>query len=206
MKSIKGFVMDDMWGHILMSGPDIRGYINGDMYQTVEERHKYCQGIFTVYPHMMLNNFTHWLWEDNAPKPYQNFMDPSVQALQSKVFPILRQAFESGISSEERGALFIPLFASVIPKHILTGFYDYMFMGQPDFKDITAFWPTVEPILNLVARMLHMVYDSSQAISVEEKVEVFLFLGTRYPYLLLKRWYDWQFGTEKTEMPPPPLS
>ena len=32
----------------------------------------------------------------------------------------------------------------------------------------------------------------------------FLYLGARYPFLLVKRWYDWQFGKDKMEMPPPP--
>ena len=202
MKSIKEFVMSDMWGHILMSGPDVRGYIEGTMYKTAEEQHKYCQGIMTVYPHMMLANFTNWLWPEGAPKPYQSFMEPSVEALQAKVFPVLEQAFAPGLSQEQRGDLLIPLFTDVIPKHVLTGFYDYMFMGQPDCKDIATFWPTVAPVLNLTARILKAAYGPDMP--TEEKAEAFLFLGTRFSYLLLKRWYDWQFGAEKMEMPPPP--
>ncbi len=41
-------------------------------------------------------------------------------------------------------------------------------------------------------------------VSREEQAEIFLYVGTRYPFLLLKRWYDWQYGEEKMELPPPP--
>lgn len=204
MKSVRDYIAQDMWGHILMSGPDIRGYITGQMYPTPQEQHNYCQGIFTMFPHMMLGNFSRWLWEEGAPKDYQAFMTPSVQALQDKVFPVLEAAFQPGLTQLRRGELLIPLLTQVIPKHILTGFYDYMFAGQKDYQDISTFWPTVEPILQLTARMLKAAYDPSAEMSPEEKAELFLFVGTRYPYLLLKRWYDWQFGVEKMEMPPPP--
>ena len=93
MKSVRDYIAQDMWGHILMTGPDIRGYLSGEKYPTVAEKKGYCQGIFTMYPHMMLGNFTRWLWEDGAPKPYEDFMSSSVEALSSKVQPVLEQCF-----------------------------------------------------------------------------------------------------------------
>lgn len=204
MKSVKDFVMDDMWGHVMMTGPDIRGYLSGEKYPTLEEKKQYCQGILTMYPHMMLGNFSRWLWDGNPPKDYGVFMEQSAKALQSKVFPVLDQAFQPEISLSQRGALLVPLLTGVIPKHVLTGFYDYMFAGQKDYQDISSFWASAEPILSLTARMLRAAYDPDQQMSTEEKTEVFLFVGTRYAYLLLKRWYDWQFGEEKMEGPPGP--
>ncbi len=128
MKSIRDYIAQDMWGHILMSGPDIRGYILGEKYPTTQEQHQYCQGIFTMFPHMMLGNFTRWLWEAQPPKDYSVFMETSAQALQAKVFPVLEEAFAA--EGEARVEKLIPLLTDVIPKHILTGFYDYMFSGQ----------------------------------------------------------------------------
>lgn len=204
MKSVRDYIAQDMWGHILMTGPDIRGYISGEKYPTPAEKKAYCQGIFTMYPHMMLANFTGWLWEAQPPKSYEEFMDSSVQALQSKVFPVLEQCFDQDHprSQTERGELLIPLLTDVIPGHVLTGFYDYMFAGQPDYKDIMEFWPKVKPILELTARNLRWAYSETEPMTMEQRQEVFLFVGTRMSYVLLKRWYDWQFGEEKMEMPP----
>jgi hypothetical protein len=199
--SIRDFIFQDMWGHILMSGPDITGYLSGEKYPTAAEQESYCQGIFTMFPHMLLSGFTRWLWTQ-PPKDYSAFMEPSVQALQAKVFPVLAECFQGGLSQSQRGEKLIPLLTEVIPKHVLTGFYDYMFAGQPDYKDICDFWPQVQPILDLTARGLRAAYDTPMPLG--EKQELFLFVGTRMPYLLLKRWYDWQFGPEKLEMPPPP--
>ena len=94
MKSVRDYIAQDMWGHILMTGPDIRGYISGEKYPTVSEKKAYCQGIFTMYPHMMLGNFTAWLWESGAPKPYKDFMSSSAEALSSKVQPVLDACFD----------------------------------------------------------------------------------------------------------------
>lgn len=105
MKSVRDYIAQDMWGHILMTGPDIRGYLSGEKYPTVAEKKDYCQGIFTMYPHMMLGNFARWLWEDGAPKPYEDFMSSSVEALSSKVQPVLEQCFDENhpLSQPERG-------------------------------------------------------------------------------------------------------
>ncbi len=204
MKSVRDFIASDMWSHILMSGPDVRGLINGTKYPTLPEQEEYCQGIFATYPHMMLGNFNRWLWDDGSPKDYNAFMQSSVQALQSKVFPVLKQAFQPEVSRQERGEMLIPLLTDVIPKHVLTGYYDYMFASRPDYKDISDFWPKIEPVLHLTARMIRTAYDPAVEMPTAEQEEVFLFVGTRYAYLLLKRWYDWQFGEDKMEMPPPP--
>ena len=161
MKSVRDYIAQDMWGHILMTGPDIRGYLSGEKYPTVAEKKGYCQGIFTMYPHMMLGNFTRWLWEEGAPKPYEDFMSSSVEALSSKVQPVLEQCFDENhpLSQPERGELLIPLLADGIPKHVLTGFYDYMFAGNPEYKDILDFWQCMEPILSLTARNLRWAYS-----------------------------------------------
>ena len=39
------------------------------------------------------------------------------------------------------------LLTRVIPQHILTGFYNYMFEGAEDYKDIADFWKEVQPLL-----------------------------------------------------------
>lgn len=206
MKSVRDYIAQDMWGHILMTGPDIRGYISGEKYATVAEKKAYCQGIFTMYPHMMLGNFTRWLWEDGAPKPYKDFMTSSVEALSSKVQPVLEQCFDENhpLSQPDRGEKLIPLLTQEIPKHVLTGFYDYMFAGKPEYKDILDFWKGMEPILSITARNLQWAYGETNPMTMEQRQEIFLFVGTRMSYLILKRWYDWQFGEEKMEMPPGP--
>ena len=38
MKSVKGYVMEDMWGHNLMSGEAIKGCVTGETCKTVEEK------------------------------------------------------------------------------------------------------------------------------------------------------------------------
>jgi hypothetical protein len=133
-------------------------------------------------------------------------MDASAPQLQAQVFPVLERVFDEAepLPESQRGALLIPLLTDVIPKHVLGGFYQYMFAGTEDYKDIAAFWPTVEPLLQLTARSLALAYDDDAPLPLEEKAELYLFIGTRLPFLLIKRWYDWQFGKEKMEMPPPP--
>ena len=201
MKSVKGYVMDDMWGHNLMSGDAIKGCVTGETCKTAEEKLGYCQGIFTVFPHMMLANFSRWLFEDGMPKDYGAFMEPSVQALQAKVFPELDKYFKAELSEEEKAEIMVTLLTQVIPQHVLTGYYDYMFAGQEGYKDISEYWAEVKPLLGMTAQLIKA---ACTAMSVEEKAEAFLYAGARYPFLLVKRWYDWQFGKDKMEMPPPP--
>lgn len=200
MKSIRDYIAQDMWGHILMSGPDIRGCVSGTMYQTLEEKLQYCQGIMTVFPHMLLGNFSRWLWESQPPKEYETFMDSSMGSLQKQVFPILDSYF-LGEGDTDKGAIMAALLTDIIPKHMLTGFYQYMFSGTPEYQDISAYWDKVEPLLALTARMIRCAFSPQDPCSVNEKEELFLYLGTRLPYLLLKRWYDWQYGEEKMQMP-----
>lgn len=206
MKSIRDFIAQDMWSHILMTGPDIRGYLSGERYPSPKDKEKYCQGILTVYPHMMLANFSTWLWDGNPPKGYSTFMDSSVKALQSKVFPTLAQCFdlEESISEAERGDKLIPLLTDVIPKHVLTGFYDYMFSGEPNYQDISEYWIGVQPLLDMAARNLKWAYSQEGLSNPAQRQEVFLFIGTRMAGYILKRWYDWQYGEDKLETPPGP--
>ena len=201
MKSVKGYVMDDLWGHNLMSGDAIRGCVLGTTCKTPEEKKGYCQGIFTMFPHMMLANFSRWMWEGEMPKDYNAFLQPSVEALQAKVFPQLDKVFDGTLTEEEKAGIMVELLTEVIPQHVLTGFYDYMFAGSPDYKDIALFWPEVKPLLGMTAALIKAAYSD---MTPEEKAEAFLYLGARYPFLLVKRWYDWQFGKDKMEMPPPP--
>ena len=201
MKSVKGYVMDDLWGHNLMSGDAIRGCVLGTTCKTPEEKKGYCQGILTMFPHMMLANFSRWMWEGEMPKDYNAFLQPSAEALQAKVFPQLDKYFDGSLTEGEKSAIMVELLTEVIPQHVLTGFYDYMFAGSEDFKDISLFWPEVKPLLGMTAALIKAAYSD---MTVEEKAEAFLYLGARYPFLLVKRWYDWQFGKDKMEMPPPP--
>ncbi len=199
MKSVKGYIMEDMWGHNLMSGDAIRGCVTEQT--SPEAKKEYCQGIFTVFPHMLLGNFSRWLWGEDAPKDYQRFMEPSVQALQAKVFPELERCFDGSLSGPETAEVMVSLLTEVIPKHVLTGFYDYMFAGQPDYRDISGFWLQAQPLLGMTAALIRAAYS---AMTQEEKAEAFLYLGGRYPFLLVKRWYDWHYGKEKMEAPPGP--
>ncbi len=201
MKSVKGYVMDDMWNHNLMSGDAIRGCVLGTTCKTPAEKKDYCQGIFTMFPHMLLANFSRWMWEGESPKDYGMFMDPSAKALQEKVFPELDRYFDGDLSGEEKAALMQELLTNVIPRHVLTGFYDYMFAGQEGYKDISDYWQEVAPLLGMTKKLIGVIYTD---MTEEEKAEAFLYLGARYPFLLIKRWYDWQFGKDKMEMPPPP--
>ncbi len=199
MRSVKDFVLPDLWGHNLMSGDAIRGCVLGTTCKTIQEKKEYCQGIFTMFPHMLLANFSRWMWGDEMPKDYQAFLEPSVQALQTKVFPELDRYFS--LSGKEQAALMAGLLTDVIPKHVITGFYDYMFAGQPDYRDISDFWTEVQPLLGMTAHLIDAAYTG---MTPEERAEAFLYLGARYPFLLVKRWYDWQFGKEKMEGPPGP--
>lgn len=200
MKSIRDYIAQDMWGHILMSGPDIRGCVSGSMYQTPEEKRQYCQGIMTVFPHMLLGNFSRWLWDSRPPKEYEPFMDSSMKDLQDKVFPVLDTYFLD-TENADKGSIMAALLTDVIPKHMLTGFYQYMFGDTPEYQDISGYWNKVEPLLALTARMVRCAYLPDAPLPLAEKEELYLYIGTQLPYLLLKRWYDWQFGEEKIQMP-----
>lgn len=204
MKRIREYISDDMFNHILMSGGEIRACVNGSKYVTPEEKLGYCQGIFTMFPHMLLANFSRWLWDGDTPKPYEGFMDSSVKALQEKVFPLLEQLFSSKTPVPIRGELMIMLVTDIVPKHVLTSFYDYMFAGSSEYKDISEFWAETDPFLKWTANVIEAAYDANGLLPVEQLEELYMFVGTRMPFILIKRWYDWQFGPEKLEMPPPP--
>lgn len=200
-KSVKDYVLNDMWGHNLMSGDAIRGCVTGETSKTIEEKLEYCQGIFTVFPHMMLMNFSNWLWENNMPKAYDVFMKTSIQTLQDKVFPELDRYYKGGLSDEEKAKIMVRLLTEVVPQHILTGYYNYMFADQEDYKDIADFWAAEQPLMGMIA---HLIRSACCDMNQKEKSEAFLFLGGRYPFLILKRLYDWQFGKDKLDFPPPP--
>lgn len=204
VKKIREYIADDMFNHILMSGGEIRACVNGSKYPTLQDKLGYCEGIMTVFPHMLLGNFTRWLWDGESPKPYEGFMQPSMEAVQAKALPLIRKAFSEEVTAAERGALLIPVLTDIVPKAVLTGYYNYMFEGAEDYKDIAEFWPRVEPLLAWTARALKDAYSETDPLPTEQMEELYLFIGTRMPFILLKRWYDWQFGEEKLEMPPPP--
>lgn len=203
MKRIREYIGDDMFNHILMSGGEIRACVNGSKYSAPEEKLGYCQGILTVFPHMLLMNFSRWLWSGDLPKPYEGFMDSSVGALQKTVFPVLEQALAANTPPQESGKLLALLITDVVPKHVLNGYYDYMFVGSPDGKDISEFWTEVQPFLKWAEQVITSAYQNGP-LPTELMEELYLFVGTRMPFILIKRWYDWQFGAEKLEMPPPP--
>ena len=86
-KSVRDFVMEDMWNDNLMVGDEVKRCVTGEGFPTVEKNVEFCQGIFATFPHMMLAHFNGWMWPDGTPKDYQAFMDQSIPALQEKVFP-----------------------------------------------------------------------------------------------------------------------
>ena len=181
-KSIHDFVLDDMWNHNLMSGDEIKGCVTGEKFPTADEKYAYAQ-------------------PEGTPKDYQAFLQPSLEALQAKVFPELERYYkDAALNPGERGQIMAVLLTRVIPQHILTGFYDYMFAGSEDYKDISGFWAEMQPLLDMTAELIR----SSFALSTEARAEAFLYAGARYPFLVVKRWYDWQFGKDKLEMGPPP--
>ena len=196
MKKIKDFVLDDMWNHNLMSGGEIKGCVLSTVHKTPAEKNAYCQGIFVTFPHMMFSNFSGWMWPEGAPKNYQDFMGGSVKALQEKAFPLLDRYFEAATPDSEKGEIIAKLLTEIIPQHIITGYYQYMFEGQEDYKDISSFWTEVAPLLGMTAELARAAFSG---MTLEERAEAFLFFGARYPFLMLKRWYDWQFGPDKLE-------
>lgn len=50
MKSVRDYLAQDMWGHILMSGDAVMGCVTGETCKTPQEKHEYCQGIMTMFP------------------------------------------------------------------------------------------------------------------------------------------------------------
>lgn len=205
MKSIRDYLAQDWWGHCLMSADAIRGCATGETCKTAADKLEYSKGIMTVFPHMLLANFSRWFWDGQPPKDYGKFMDASVAALQAEVFPILEKYFDetNGMTDRERGALLAPILTDLIPKHVLSGYYDYYFAGTADYKDLSTFWPMVAPLLNLTANAIAMVYSADE-VDIDEKGELFVYIGARMPFIIIKRWYEWEFGKEKMEMPPPP--
>lgn len=73
------------------------------------------------------------------------------------------------MSQPERGKRLIPLLTDVIPKHVLNGFYDYMFAGKAEYKDIMDFWQGIAPILELTARNLRWAYMRNRADAQEQR-------------------------------------
>ena len=199
-RSVRDFVMEDMWNDNLMVGNEVKGCVTGEGFPTAEKKEEFCQGIFATFPHMMLSHFVGWMWPDGAPNDYQAFMDRSLPPLQEKVFPELESYFRGDLAPGEKAQLMAVLLTRVIPQHVFTGFYEHMFAGSEDYKDIAGFWAEVAPLLEMTAELIRTSYT----LSAEARAEVFLYVGCRYPFLLIKRWYDWQFGKDKLEMGPPP--
>ena len=185
-----------MWNNNMMLGDDVKIAITGEGTlwgnSTAEE---FCQGIFCTFPHMMLKHFAGWLWPDGEPKDYQTYMDQSLPPLQEKVFPQLHSFYHDNLTGEEKGLLMKTLLTEVIPQYIFNGFYEYMFAGDENYKDMSGFWTEVSPLLEMSASL----FGSAYSLSADARVEVFRYAASRYPFLLLKRWYDWQFGKD---MPP----
>lgn len=199
-KSIESYVMADVWECNLMVGDEIKGCVTGEVHPDAESKLDFCRGIFCTFPHMMLTRFTGWMWPEGAPKDFQPFMDKSLPALQEKVFPELEDYFKGGLPVAEQAQLMAVLLTQVIPQQVLGGYYEYMYAGSQEKKDLGTFWPEVQPLLEAIAEMTR----NSYVLSPEARAEVFRYLGTQYPFLLLKRWYDWQYGKDVLVMGPPP--
>jgi len=209
MKKIREFIGSDMFNHIAMSGPDIANFFDPSVVQSAEEKLSYAKGIICVYPYMMLGNYCSWKFGDEpAPRNYEEFKNDSMPALQKKIFPMLEKCFNDSrpITGTERAEIMIPIFTDIVPFHVLPGFYNYMYGNTKGAKDIRE-WvdanrPTMISLLGGV--ILKAVYDETKPMDYHAKTEVFLFIATRMPYLLLKKYYDWHFGAEVVEMGPPP--
>ena len=199
-KSIQSHVLNDMWTANLMAGDGIRDCVLGEKMTTADEKIEFCRGIFCTFPHILLMQFSNWMWPEGEPRDYQAFMDASLAPLQEKVFPELDRYFKGNLPREDRAELMAALLTKVIPQHVLTGYYSYMYESAEDRKDITEFWQEVQPLLNMTADVTRCSYD----MDTPARAELFLYLGGRYPFLLLKRWYDWQYGRDVLEMGPPP--
>ena len=202
MKSIRDYLAEDMWNHILMSGDAIRGCVTMESCKTKAEQLDYCRGITTMFPHMLLMNFSRWYFDAGMPKDYGAFMEASIAPLQEKVFPVLEIYFaeDSGLNEQEKGAMLIPVLTDLVPKYVLSGYHNYMFADSG--KNIDEYIESIQPLLSASAKAMAAAYADST--TIEEKAEFFLYLGTRFPFLIIKRWYDWMFGKEEMKMPPPP--
>ena len=179
-----------------MVGDDIKNSITGEgtLFGNSSPE-EFCQGIFCTFPHMMLKHFVSWMWPEGEPKDYQTYMDQSLPPLQEKVFPQLASYFHDNLTGDEKGRLMTALLTDVVPQYVLNGFYEYMFAGDDNYKDISGFWEETAPLLEMSAELFRNAYS----LSTDARVEVFRYAASRYPFLLLKRWYDWQFGKD---MPP----
>lgn len=209
MKKIREFIGSDMFNHIAMTGPDIVRYFDPECIQTAEQKLAYAKGIMCVYPHIMMGNYCAWKYEDEpAPHDYTEFMKASIPALEQKVFPLLEKCFDSSnpLSSSERGKLIIPIITDIVPFHVLTGFYHYMYGDSVGSKDIREFVETIRPtFISLMGDIvLKSVYDDAKQVDDRVKTEVFSYIATRMPYDLLRKYHDWHFGAEVVEMGPPP--
>ena len=198
-KSIGSHILNDMWNANLMVGDEVRNCVIDQNPESVDSKIEFCQGIFCTFPHVFLTHFTEWMWPEGAPRDFKPFMEASLPPLQQKVFPELESYFREDLSPEQKGQLMATLLTQVIPQHVLTGYYDYMYADAAERKDLAEFWKEVQPLLDMTADMAKNSYYQSN----EVRAEVFLYLGCRYPFLLLKRWYDWQYGKDVMERPVP---
>ncbi len=209
MKKISEFISSDMFGHIGMSGPDIVKFFDPKAAMTTEEKLAYAKGIICTYPYMMTGNYYRWKFEgEHVPHSYKEFMDTSMPALQGRVFPMLEKCFNDAkpVSAKERAEIMVPIFTDIVPFHILLGFYNYMYGDSKNAKDIKEWVDSVRPtmISLLGGVVLKAVYDETTPMDYLAKTEVFMYIATRMPYDLLKKYHDWHFGAEVVTMPPPP--
>lgn len=209
MKKIRDFIAQDMFNHMAMSGPDIAEFFSPESGQTAEQKLAYAKGIICTYPHILMGNYCDWKFADEAaPHDYAVFMKSSLPALQGKVFPLLEKCFddEKPVSGAERTEIMISILTDIVPFHVLTGFYNFMYGGSEGAKDIRELVDVIRPtLISLMGDIiLKAVYDDSKPVDYRVKTEVFSYIATRMPYDLLKKYYDWHFGAEVVELGPPP--
>lgn len=208
MKKIRDYIHDDMFNHILMSGPAIEKYFDPAEGMTLKEKHEYDQGIFCTYPFMMLANYCNWKYdaEEPAPRPYADFMNEAMPRLQAKVFPLIAPAFdeENPLPESKRGEILIPVLTDIIPTFVLTEFYNYMYPNAE--KDISELLEQLKPMLQGVVAevLLPAAYSDEKPMDWRVKTEVFKFVALRMAAFCMKRYHDWHFGAEVMAMGPPP--
>lgn len=208
MKKIAEFICRDQPGHIILTGGAIRKYFDSTVTLIAEERKDYVLGLFTVYPYMFLGNYHKWLFAgETCPKNYQEFMRTDQPGIISQVVPILDTWYDekSPLPYNEKVKAKISLFTDV-PFLILGAYHNWLYNGGPEAKDFQDFVQDTKPALTSVLGkiVLKAYYDLENPLSPSEKTEIMLFFGTEYAHILLRKYYTWLFGEDKSGLPGPP--
>jgi len=206
MKKIAEFIFNDQPGHIILTGGGIKKYFDPKAKMTTQEKKEYFKGLISMYPYMFLGNYNNWLFDGKSPKNYEEFLKADQPATAAKVTPAIEAWYDekSSLSYEERVKGKIGLFLD-IPLLVLGSYHAWLYKGEKGAKDFKEFVQQTRPLTSVLGNVvLKAYYDTKNPLSVPEKTQVMLFLGTEYAQILIRKYYTWVFGEEKITMPGPP--